>query len=245
MTPADPWAAVSAARLPAGAVGALGPVRDRPDVRVHVSGAVAWVRWPAGQPDVVRCLLPVAGVEFFVQRGGAWFPFGRRVPTADRPPDGEGVSVAAAVFPARLHPIPPDDEARRPLALTVVRGGGPQPVTALACPVADLTAWADTATSAEIEAVTAARSGPRAVLRGLTLPAIPSAVRYWGTDFLVPVGYRPDPDLPPAALRAAVGATAGELVLLDAAGVTVIPAAAFAKLTRASVRLGLRPEAVP
>jgi hypothetical protein len=67
-----------------------------------------------------------------------------------------------------------------------------------------------------------------------------SAVRLWGDDLLVPVGFRPDPDLPPATLREAVGAEADELVVLDEAGAEVVPRAAFAPLTRAGVRLALR-----
>ena len=119
-------------------------------------------------------------------------------------------------------------------------GGGPKPTTALVCEVAALARWADAATTAELAAVRAARDGSRAVLMGKPLPAIPGAVRYWGDDLLVPVGHRSDPDLPPAAVRAAAGAAAGELVLLDANGAEVIPRAAFAPLTRAGVRLATR-----
>ena len=57
---------------------------------------------------------------------------------------------------------------------------------------------------------------------------------------LVPVGFRPEPDLPFAAVRAAVGAADGELVLLDPDAADLIPAAAFAPLTRAGVRLAAR-----
>ena len=78
------------------------------------------------------------------------------------------------------------------------------------------------------------------MLIGDRLPAVPGAVRFWGTDLLVPVGHRPDPDLPPAILRDAVGAGSDELVLLDEDGADVIPRAAFAPLTRAGLRLALR-----
>src|SRR5581483_927462 len=93
MTPAaaqDPWKDVSAARLAVAHLAVLAPVRDQPDVRVHTDGESAWVRWPAGKPEVVRCLLPVPGVEFFTRRDGLWFRFGSRLPTAETPPAGDG-----------------------------------------------------------------------------------------------------------------------------------------------------------
>jgi hypothetical protein len=124
--------------------------------------------------------------------------------------------------------------------LTVARGGGPEPVTAAACAVGALEAWAATATTAELGAVRGARCGGRAVLLGAGLPALVGATRYWGGQLLVPVGLRPDPDLPEAVLREAAGATDGELLVLDESGAEVVPVAAFEPLTRAGVRLGAR-----
>lgn len=247
MTPvtADPWREVSAARLPAAHLHALAPVRDRADVRVFPAGEFAWARWPAGRLDVVRCLLPVPGVEFLVDRGGTWFRFASRLPVSDVPPAGEGRPVAAVLSPARFEPLPPGAGAASPILLRVVRGGEPKPATALACRTSDLAQWAGTATTMELAAVRAARAGERAVLLGPKLPAIPGAVRSWGDDFFVPVGFRPDPDLSPVALRAAVGATADELVFLDESGAELIPRAAFEPLSRAAVRLALAEGAPP
>jgi hypothetical protein len=236
----DPWKDVSAARLPAAHLAALAPVRADGTVRVHASGDVVWVVWPVGRASVVRCLLPVPGVVFFTRRGGDWFRFGSRLPASDTPPEGDGRPVASVLFPGQFEPIPPATPEAPPVVVRIVRGGSPEPVTALACSLTDLAKWADTATTAELAAVRASRSGGRAVLLGDKLPVIPAAVRYWGRDLLVPVGFRPDPDLPPAALSAAVGAAPGELVLLDESGADVIPRAAFEPLTRAGVRLALR-----
>lgn len=237
---ADPWKDVTAARLPAAGAAALGPVRHRPEVRVLPVGDQLWVRWPAGRADVVRCLLPVAGVVFFVARAGAWFPFGSRLPTGDTPPDGNGLPVAAVLAPARFAPLGPDEVALAPVTLRVVRGGESRPVAALACALADLVGWADTATTADLAAASAARADARVLLRGAKLPHVPNATRFWGNDVLVPVGFRPAPDLRPAVLRAAVGAADDELVLLDAAGAELIPRSAFAPVTRAGLRLALR-----
>lgn len=241
MTPAaGPWTDVTAARIPLAAAAALGPVRHRAEVRVQPDGDRLWVRWPAGRADVVRCLLPVPGVVFLVPRGGAWFPFGSRVPTADAPPDGEGRPVASVLAPARFTPVDPGEVTAPPVVLGVVRGGEPRPATALACTLADLAGWADTATGAELGAVRAARAGGRVVLRGAKLPTVPAATRFWGEDVLVPVGFRPEPDLRADVIRAAAGADADDLVLLDESGADVIPKAAFAPVTRAGLRLALR-----
>jgi hypothetical protein len=236
----DPWKEVSAARLPAGHLPALAPVRDRAEVRVHLAGGVAWVRWPAGQKDVVRCLLPVPGVAFFTRRDGLWSRFGSRLPTEECPPADDGRPVAAVLVPARVTPVAPEAGSWSPVVLRVVRGGEPKPAAALLCRVVELAKWADTATTAELAAVRAARCGDRAVLLGAKLPPIPSGTRFWGGDLLVPVGFRPDPELPPAALRAAAGATLEELVLLTEDGAELIPRVALEPLTRAGLRLALR-----
>jgi hypothetical protein len=235
-----PWSTVSAARVPAGALDALAPVRDQPDVTVTMRGTVAWVRWPAGRSDVVRCLLPVTSATFFEYRDGAFVPFTRTVPTAEQPPEGAGVPVASVLVPGRFEVLAPESPTWNPVRITIARGGEPRPVTALNCPIGELAKWADTATTAELAGVIGARSGGRAILLGNRLPGIPGTQRYWGTDVLVPVGFRPDPDLPAALLRDAIGAAATELLLIDASGVVVIPRTAFEPLTRAGVRLGAR-----
>lgn len=236
----DAWREPSAARLPAAHLDALAAFRDRTDVRVHADGAAVWVRWPPGRLDVIRSLLPVPGVEFFAHRNGLWFRFGSRVPTADTPPDGDGRPVAGVLSPARFAPVPPGSTPGPPIVLRVVRGGVPRPAAALACAIDDLRHWGDTATTAELAAVRAARAEGRAVLLGGRLPVVPGAVRFWGDAVLVPVGFRPDPDLPPAVLREAVGAADDELVLFDECGVDVIPRQAFVPLTRAGLRLAVR-----
>ena len=236
----DPWRDVSAARLPAEHLAALAPVRNREGVRVVPAGIRGWVHWPAGQSDVVRCLLPVPGVEFFTRRAGLWFLFGCLVPTDDGPPDREGMPLASVLVPARFKPLLPEPAAWPPVALSVTRGGTAKPATALVCVLGELVTWADSATTAELAAVRGTRFGDHAILLGAKLPAIPLAVRFWGETVLVPIGFRPEPNLPNAALREAVGVAAGELLMLDESGAEVIPRAAFEPLTRAGVRLGAR-----
>ncbi|HUR55058.1 MAG TPA: hypothetical protein VMZ71_13075, partial [Gemmataceae bacterium] len=162
----DPWNDVTAARLPATGLGVLAALRNRADIRVHLVDGVAWVRWPAGKPEVSRCLMPAHGVEFFVERDGSWFRFGSKLPTSDTPPTAGGVPIAAALLPAAFEPSPPEAASGSPVVLRLVRGGEPKPTTALICPLADLAAWADHATTTEITALRAARTDDRAVLLG-------------------------------------------------------------------------------
>jgi hypothetical protein len=239
--PHDRWQDVSAARLRAANLAALAPVRNRQDVRIFRAGEVAWVRWAAGGLEIVRCLHPVAGVTFFTCRDGQWFPLGSRIPVEDRPPDGDGLSVAAVLVPGQFEPTAPGATVRAPVVLRVVRGGEPKPVTALACTLDGLAAWADRTTTRALEAVRAARAGDRVVLLGAAVPSIPAAQRYWGDDVLVPTGFRPEPDLPYRVIREAAGAATDELLLLDEAGAEMIPRAVFEPLTRAGVRLATRP----
>jgi hypothetical protein len=234
------WQAVCAARLPAPFLHVLAPVRDRHDARVRMDGDTAWVHWPAGKLEFVRRLLPVAGVEFYSHREGRWFRFGSRLPTAERPPTDDGLPLTRVLTPARFAPTPPSVHTSAPVVLRIARGGEPQPTTALVCQITDLLKWGEAATTAELSAVRAARCGSQAILIGAKLPAIRTAARYWGDDLLIPVGFRAEPDLPRAALRAACAATDDELILLHENGADVIPSAVFEPLTRAGLRLACR-----
>jgi hypothetical protein len=236
----DRWKDVSAAKLPAASLAVLAAVRADADVRVHLDGEVAWVRWPAGRDEVVRRLLPVPGVAFLARRDGLWFRFDSRLPTSDVPPAGDGRPLSSVLLPERFEPVEPPLGFAPPLVFRIVRGGGPRSATAVVCATADLQKWADTATTAELADVRAARSGSRAVLLGAKLPALPDGVRFWGDDLLVPVGFRPEPDLPASAIRSACGATVDDLVLLHDDGAELVPRAAFEPLTRAALRLALR-----
>ena len=231
------WQAVCAARLSAPFLHVLAPVRDRHDARVQLDGDAAWVHWPAGKLEFVRRLLPVAGVEFYSHRQGRWFRFGSRLPTAEGLLTDDGVPLTRVLTPARFAPTPPPLHTSAPVVLCIARGGEPQPTTALVCQITDLLKWGEAATTAELSAVRAARCGSQAILIGAKLPAIRSAAGYWGDDLLIPVGFRAEPDLPRAALRAACAATDDELVLLHENGANVIRGAVFEPLTRAGLRL--------
>jgi hypothetical protein len=106
----------------------------------------------------------------------------------------------------------------------------------MTCHMSVLSRWADSALVTDLAAVRAARCHDRAMLIGERLPPI-AGERFWGARVLVPVGFRPEPDLPPDILRAACSVATDKLLVLDATGVAAIPDAAFEPLTRAGIRL--------
>ena len=83
----------------------------------------------------------------------------------------------------------------------------------------------------------AARCQDRVLLLGPRLPLLPRSERFWGDGLLVPLGYRPEPDLPQTALREALGSRAEEILVLRQDRVEGVPRAALQPLTRAGVRL--------
>ena len=70
-----------------------------------------------------------------------------------------------------------------------------------------------------------------------SLPPVPDGVRFWGTELLVPLGFRAEPDLPASAIRRAAGARPDELAVLDEDGIELIPHAIFKPLSRAAIRM--------
>jgi MoxR-vWA-beta-propeller ternary system domain bpX2 len=229
------WERVRAARLPPDGLAALAPVRCQPGVTIHTRGQT-WVLWPADTTDVVRCLHPVAGVEFFEERDGRWYAFGRRLPSADGPPAGAGEPLDRVLFPTPLPVQPPPAELPSPVSVRLVRGGPARPATALRCRVADLARWSDAATTAELAAVRAARFGELALLLGRRLPHIANGERFWGERVLVPLGFRPEPDLPADVIRVACRVADEELLVLAADGAEAILESVFEPLTRAGLR---------
>src|SRR5262245_34759103 len=115
-----PIADAHGARLPAAGLDALAPLRTRPGVTAVLAGDSAWVEWPPGDADVVRLLMPVAGVRFFTRRGGHWLPLGGRLPDFDQPPAGEARPLDRVVIPARIEPVSPPTAVGPPVPLRVV-----------------------------------------------------------------------------------------------------------------------------
>src|SRR5262249_9797231 len=92
-----------------------------------------------------------------------------------------------------------------------------------------------------LAALRAACCQGRVLLRGERLPLLAGGERFWGERVLVPLGCRPEPELPESALREALALGDDELLLLGEGPPEVVPEAALQPLTRARLRLALGP----
>jgi hypothetical protein len=227
---------VSCARLPLASLPALAGLRCRPGVTVRIEGASAWLRWPVDDEGVRRCVQPLAGAELYEIRDGVWYRPGRHLP-AFEVADEDGRPLEGALFPAPVEPEPPPVVALSPQVIRLAPADRPRAATVMHTPLAELGRWADTATTAQLAALRAARSGDRVLLLGRPLPALPGGLRLWGERLLVPLGFRPEPAFPESTLLEALGVGPENLVLLTAESAEVVPRGAFEPLTRAAVRL--------
>jgi hypothetical protein len=251
----SPWHDVGCVRIAIEDLRVLADLRGRVEIRITVMGDRAWVFWEPGtapMPEVlVRRLLPLPGVEMYTQRGGTWYRVGARLPAFGVPlgAGSEGAPLERIVLPKPMTAVPPADVAASPVCLRLVRDSPcrARPARGLLCSLARLAAWAEDATSERLAALQAAwTAGPEAgsndhdvLVLGApgSLPELPDGVRFWGVDLLVPIGFRPDPELPEPALCRAVGAGPDDLVVLHGQDSERIPRAAFRPLSRAAVRL--------
>jgi hypothetical protein len=232
---------VCCARLPASALAVLADLRREPGIRVAREHEHVWVLWDTENVGVLHRLLPVVGVELYCQRDGLWYRGGARLPAFCVPADLEcrTVSLARAVVPQSIRAVAPEADFPPPIALGLARAPAPREATALRCTLTDLARWVEQAPTAALAALETAWAGGEVFVRGQRLPPV-AGKRYWGERLLVPLGFRPVPDLPESALRRALGIGEDELAVLEADGVETIPGTALRPMTRAGVRLARR-----
>lgn len=226
-----------AALVPLNGLAALAGQRARRDVRITAAGDLVWVTWPPGESAVWQSLQSAPQVTFFEERAGQWYVVGSSLPRFDVPPDGESLPLDAAIVPGPIAAIPPPRESLTPVRLRIVRGDAPRPATAMRARLTELRPWIETATSAALHACRVALQGDRVMLLGPGLPVLPQAERFWGERVLVPLGMRPDPDLPETALRGAADVALDELLVLTESGAEAVPESAFQPLNRAAFRI--------
>jgi hypothetical protein len=144
------------------------------------------------------------------------------------------------LFPAPVQPEPPPVLALQRPVLRLVRDERPRPASGMRLALADLAHWAETAPSAEIGALRAARLGDQVLLLGPRLPTVGGGQRLWGERLLVPLGFVPEPALPESALLEVLAVDGDALAVLDASGAEIVPRGVFQPLTRAGIRLAAR-----
>jgi hypothetical protein len=231
---------VGCASLPRDELAALAEVRCEAGVTVALDGKRAWVRWQAGDERVLRLVLPVAGVRLYVERGGHWYRHGRHLPDFTFPEDLEYRPLAHVLVPAPAAIVRPPVVRPQPVLVRLVADQRPRTTTALVCGLAELERWADTVSSVRLATLRAACCQERVLLRGERLPLLPGGERYWGDRVLLPLGRRPEPELPESALAEALGIGVEELLLLKETGAEGVPCRALQPLTRAGLRLALQ-----
>jgi hypothetical protein len=217
----------------------LAGLRRHRDVCTRRVDGRLWLWWPAGDAEILSRVLPLPGVELYARRGGAWYRAGQRLPTALVPAEDGARPLQSELVPAPVLPRVASCAAA-PLRLALVRDTRPRRATALLCPLRELVARADAATNHQLEQLQAARRGENVLLRGERLPPFSGGSRWWGHRILVPLGFRPEPDLAEGILLDALGLNDGDVVLLTEAGAERIPQAAFGPVSRAGIRLAAR-----
>jgi hypothetical protein len=256
-----PWQDVGCVRIAVQDLRVLADLRGRAEVRVSVVGDQAWVFWKPGidpMPEIlVSRLLPLPGVEMYVHRGGHWHRPGASLPALGVPlgEAAEGIPLERVVLPEPMTAVEPAGLPLSPVSLRLVRDprGRLRPASGLCCALAGLAAWAEDAPTERLAALQAAWTGeparrsddPAVLVLGAprSLPELPEGVRFWGTDLLVPLGFRPEPELPEPALRRALGARPDHLVVLHGPEPELIPRGVFRPLSRAALRLAGRSRA--
>jgi hypothetical protein len=234
----SPVARCSCARIPLGSLGALAALRAREDVRCATDGTNAWLHWRAGDGEVLIAVLAIQGSVLF-ERGddGEWRRAGERLP---------GEAVLAASRPLRefielpaIDAVAPAPLALAPAKVRLVAADAMHATSAALAPLAAVAKWAETATTAQLESLLAARAGELVLLFGERIPLLEGAERFHGERVFAPLGKKIVPALGEADLAAALGAREDELVFVREGAVEIVPERALRPLTRASVRLAV------
>jgi len=228
---------VCCASLAADGLAALADVRCVPGVRVALAGDRVWVRWEAGDEQVLRRVLPIPGVRLYLLRNNDWFRHGHSLPAFEVPADLDYRTLYEVLTPARVQPIAPPAWNGQPVTFVLVPDDRPRPTTALRCGLDVLAAWADKMPEARLTALRSARFQGQVLVLGARLPLLPGAERFWGTHALVPVGWRLEPSLPESAVQQALALSADQLLLMRADSSEILSLEVFRPLTRAGLRL--------
>lgn len=237
---ASVWPDVCGACIPAPALAALAGLRHDPAVRVVLAGGRAWVFWEPGREEVVARVMALPGAVLYTYCEGTWYRHGGLLPAFEVPGNEEARPLHRVLFPEAVRPEFPAGEEISPHLLRLERDDRPRPTRALRCPLSVLAAWAETASTAQLAGMQAARCADLVMVLGEELPLLDGAERFWGERLLVPLGFRPWPELPEKELLAALGVAEGELLVLTPEGGEVISQDVFRPLTRTAIRLARR-----
>jgi hypothetical protein len=218
-------------------VAALGPLRNLPDVTLARVDDRAWVRWQVGNERVLQQILPLPDAVLFIYRDAHWYRFGHQLPAFDVPVSAEYQPLHQVLTPSSFQTQGPANLKCEPTMLVIVSDDRERPTTAALCALGPLIHWIERVPTARLKGIQAAHCENQVLLLGDRIPLLPESARFWGSEVLIPLGYRPDPFLPERALRDVLAASEDQVILWDRDGVERIDRRAFAPLSRAGVRL--------
>jgi hypothetical protein len=231
------FAEVERACLPTSAMGRLAALRCAAGVEIALHDRHLWLRWNAGDDQVAQLLFAIVGCRLLAERDGRWYDWGRSVPAFDIPEGLRYRPLAQVIFPASIQPVAADSFLPEPMPLTLVPDSAYRPTLALLTSMSALMAWAEATPPCALIHYRAAVDGELLFVLGKKLPWIDGADRFWGRTVLVPLGYRPEPQLSEAALRNLAGVADSDLLVLRPGGCDIIAQDHFAPLTHAALRL--------
>jgi hypothetical protein len=230
---------VCCAKLPERGLASLAPLRCATGVTVTLEGEWAWIRWPPENGEVLAQVLPVPGVELYERREDRWFRHGSFLPAFDVPELEEGRPLYQALLPLAVHATKLAEDRLEPVVLRLVRDYRPRATIALLCGLSEMSKWVEAVPGPRLASIRGAFCATRALLLGTRLPLIGGCTRFWGDRVLVPLGLRPEPDLPEEAILEALRVAKQEFLLMQEEGVEIISFDAVQPLTRSSLRLAL------
>ena len=110
------------------------------------------------------------------------------------------------------------------MELGLIRAIRPGPTTGLLASIGDILAWADTVPSARLAQLAGGLSRRTRAGAGTAFAGTGCGQRLWGRTVLRPLGFRLEPDLSEGTIGAAFAVKDGDLLLVEEAGVEIVPA---------------------
>lgn len=220
---------------------AAGRLRLRPGVEVYCEGQTLWLRGGEGDETLTRELskLP-ASQRYFVSTDGRLTRVGACVPKGTLPV-GPWTPLAEWLVPQPQTAALAGTLTRR-VALRLVRATQAREPNLLRTTIEEWKQYADAAPQVRLERLRFALAADgRALVWGQPLPPLPGTRYVEDGGLAAPCGFAWHPPVGAAALREALGMSPEDLTLLEPDGTCErVEAAAWARATRAAVRLSWR-----
>lgn len=242
---ANAWRQSTLGLIPRTSLAKLSVLRRHSNVLILLEADRVWVRWQAGDDEVRDTIYAIETATLYLSRNHEWYLPDGFLPHVVPPLSDQWVSLDRVIFPDRLSIESATITRPDRQLLTLQRDLQVRPTTAIRCHLDDLTHWVDSAPSARIESLEAAYQGETVLLIGQSLPSFTNTERFWGGTVKQPLGHALSSVLSEATIHSLCTSLDASIVWVDHSGVEVIPRKAFARLSRASVRLADRGRITP